>query len=135
MHFLMRINNNNNNNIYLFYMYRLARLTEVVPDVHLSTQRSHFDDLLAKKVVRLARELGAQSSLEVVVLVPEQRDDEPDSHRVQLHRTTQAQIADSAPGVAAWEVTSRLNERQIETSKKEWAKEGRRKKGKVREGK
>ena len=105
MHFLIRINNNNNNNIYLFYIYGLARLTEVVPDVHLSAQRSHFDDLLAQKVVRLARELGAQSSLEVVVLVPEQRDDEPDSHRVPLHRTTQAQIADSAPGAAAWEVT------------------------------
>jgi len=45
-------------------------LTEVIPDVHLSAQSAHFNDRLAQKVVRLARELRPQFSFEIVVFIP-----------------------------------------------------------------
>jgi len=50
---------------------RHGRLTKVIPDVHLSAQRSHFDDLLTEEIVRFSRELGAKPRFEIVVFVPE----------------------------------------------------------------
>lgn len=45
-------------------------LTQVVPDVHLSTQRPDFDDTLAQEVIRLPLETLLHPRLDVVVLVP-----------------------------------------------------------------
>ena len=44
--------------------------TQIVPDVHLSAQRSDLDDGLTQEVVRLPLELLLHARLDVVVLVP-----------------------------------------------------------------
>ncbi len=45
-------------------------LTEVIPEVHLTTQGSDFDDCLPQEVVRFAGELLADFRLQVVVFIP-----------------------------------------------------------------
>lgn len=45
-------------------------LTQVVPHVHLATQRADLDDGLAQEVVRLPLKLLLHAGLDVVVLVP-----------------------------------------------------------------
>lgn len=48
----------------------LIQLTQIVPDVHLSTQSSDLDDGLAKKVIGLPLEFLLHTRLNVVVLIP-----------------------------------------------------------------
>lgn len=46
------------------------KLTQIVPDVHLSAQGADLDDSLTEEVVRLPLELLLHARLNVVVLVP-----------------------------------------------------------------
>lgn len=45
-------------------------LTQVVPDVHFSTQRSNFDDTLTQEIIRLPLQTLLHSGLDVIVFVP-----------------------------------------------------------------
>lgn len=45
-------------------------LTQVVPDVHFSAQRSNFNDALAEEIVRFPFETLLHSRLDVVILIP-----------------------------------------------------------------
>ena len=49
----------------------VAPLLKMVPHVHLPREGPHLDDGLTEEVVRLPCQLLSQSSLEVVVLVPD----------------------------------------------------------------
>lgn len=49
---------------------RLREPTQVVPDIHLSAQRSDLYDGLTQEVVRLPFEVLLHPGLDVVVLVP-----------------------------------------------------------------
>jgi hypothetical protein len=44
--------------------------TEIVPHVHFSAQRAHFNDSLTQEVVRLSRELLTQFALQIIVFIP-----------------------------------------------------------------
>lgn len=46
-------------------------LTQVVPDVHLPTQRAHLDDGLPQEVVGLALQPLLDAGLDVIVLIPD----------------------------------------------------------------
>lgn len=45
--------------------------TQVVPDVHFSAQRSHFNDALAQEIIRFPLQTLLHLGLDVVVLVPD----------------------------------------------------------------
>lgn len=45
-------------------------LTQVVPDVHLSAERSDLDDGLSQEVVRLSFETLLHTGLNIIVLIP-----------------------------------------------------------------
>lgn len=48
----------------------LIQLTQIVPDIHLSTQSADLDDSLTKEVVGLPLELLLHARLNVVILIP-----------------------------------------------------------------
>ncbi len=45
-------------------------LTEVIPEVHLTTQGSDFDDRLPQEIIWFAGEFLADFRLQVIVLIP-----------------------------------------------------------------
>lgn len=47
-----------------------VRLTQIVPDIHLSAQSADLDDRLTKEVIGLPLELLLHAGLDVVILIP-----------------------------------------------------------------
>lgn len=45
-------------------------LTQVVPDVHFSAQRSDFNDALAQEIIRFPLQSLLHPRLDVVILIP-----------------------------------------------------------------
>lgn len=48
----------------------LSLLTQIIPDIHLSTQRSNFNDSLAKEIIRLSLQPLLYSGFDVIILIP-----------------------------------------------------------------